>query len=99
MVASTNWSASRRRGLLLTRGVYADADSHRDPRFADRYSHFLCAALLSVRPRLEVAGELAPIRRPLFQKRIAALDGFIGHVGQAGGLTGEQLLAHQPVVE
>ena len=49
--------------------------------------------------RLEVARERTPVGRPLLQEGVAALDGLIGHVRQPGRLTGEQLLADQPVVE
>ena len=47
----------------------------------------------------EVAGERRPIRGPLFQERVATLDGLVGHVRQPGCLPGEQLLTDQPIVE
>src|SRR5687767_5594726 len=47
----------------------------------------------------EMPGERCPIRRALLQERIAAFGGLVGHVGQAGGLTGEELLTHKAVVD
>jgi hypothetical protein len=46
----------------------------------------------------EVAREPGPIGVALLQERIAALDGLVGHVRQSGCLTGEDLLADEPVV-
>lgn len=47
----------------------------------------------------EVPGEGGPVRSPLLQERVAPFDGLVGHVGEAGGLAGEQLLTDQPVVD
>ena len=49
--------------------------------------------------RSEVTGEGAPVGGALLQEGVAAFDGFVGHVGQARRLAGEQLLADQAVVE
>src|SRR3981081_1294269 len=46
----------------------------------------------------EVPGERGPVRLALLQEGVAALDRLVRHVGQPGRLTGEQLLADQPVV-
>src|SRR5699024_11369597 len=45
-----------------------------------------------------VIREVLPLGRALLQERVPALDRLVGHVGQARGLAGEDLLAHQAVV-
>src|SRR5699024_1969178 len=45
-----------------------------------------------------VIREVLPLGRALLQERVPALDRLVGHVGQARGLVGEDLLAHQAVV-
>ena len=42
-----------------------------------------------------VPRESAPVGVALLDELVAALDGLVGHVGQAGGLPGEDLLAGQ----
>src|SRR5579871_2950299 len=48
--------------------------------------------------RSEVPGKGCPIRGALLEECVAALGGLIGHVCQARGFPGEDLLADQPVV-
>src|SRR5690242_21285817 len=49
-------------------------------------------------PCSEVVRVGTPVRLALLQERVAALDRLVGHVGEAGRLPGEELLAHQAVV-
>jgi branched-chain amino acid transport system substrate-binding protein len=49
--------------------------------------------------RSVIPGELLPVGLALFQERVPALGGLVGHVGEPGGLAREQLLADQPVVD
>ena len=44
-------------------------------------------------------GKFAEVWRALLQEGVAALRSLIGHVGEPGGLTGKDLLAHQSVVD
>src|SRR6478752_1130344 len=46
-----------------------------------------------------VPGERRPVGVALLEELVAALLGLVGHVGQAGGLAGEELLADQAVVD
>ena len=51
-----------------------------------------------LRVALVVVLEFRPVRVALLQERIAALNGFVCHVGKAGGLAGEHLLSHQAII-
>ncbi len=44
---------------------------------------------------LEVPGELLELGRALFEEGVAALLCFVGAVGEAGGLAGEELLSEE----
>ena len=46
-----------------------------------------------------VPGERRPVGVALLEELVAALLGLVGHVGQAGGLAGEELLADEAVVD
>ena len=43
--------------------------------------------------------EAAEVRGALLDERVAALDGLVGAVAEAGGLAGEELLSHQAVID
>ena len=47
---------------------------------------------------LVVVREFVPVGLAFVQEGLLALDGLIGHIGQAGGLAGEDLLAHQAII-
>src|SRR5690606_14268114 len=46
-----------------------------------------------------VPGEPGPVGIALLEERVAPLLGLLGHVGEARGLAGEDLLAHHAVVD
>src|SRR5680860_624571 len=46
-----------------------------------------------------VPGERRPVGVALLQECVTPLDSLVGHVGKAGGLPGEHLLADEPVVD
>src|SRR5690348_12870489 len=50
-------------------------------------------------PGSVVPGVRRPVRLALLEELVAAFLRLVGHVGQPGGLTGEQLLADQAVVD
>ena len=46
-----------------------------------------------------VPGVRRPVGLALLEELVATLDGLIGHVGEPGGLAGEDLLTHKAVVD
>jgi len=64
------------------------------------YAHVNAGQLAGlISQRLVVPGELLPVGLALFQERVPALGRLVGHVREPGGLAGEELLAHQAVVD
>src|SRR4029079_11037426 len=53
----------------------------------------------AIRAPSVVPGVRRPVRLTLLEELVTPLLGLVGHVGQAGGLAGEELLADQAVVE
>src|SRR5690606_16688693 len=51
------------------------------------------------RRRSVVPGEGGPVGVSLLEEAVPALLGLVGHVGEAGGLAGEHLLADEAVVD
>src|SRR5688500_13068182 len=47
----------------------------------------------------DMPGEAGEVRVALLQEGVASLDGLLGHVRQPRRLPGEELLAHEPVVD
>src|SRR5215207_6369411 len=54
---------------------------------------------LGVRGRSVVVRKASPVRWPLLQEGVAALDRFIGHVRQPGSFARKDLLADHPIVD